>query len=303
MPKSSGPKVVWCDIDGVILSANPPSDLPYMKRMQFLIDEANKFRSKMGWEPLGKFHLGQEDFLWHHMTDLSWVVSFLHEHPSDFIIDPRNFKEPTLLEKIGIAREIISRSVGFYFNQLEATPDLKYKPNYGIVRFMKKLRQEFQPRFITISGNPKDVAYDKEKRAGVLDFFLKDGKYPEGKFYGEDVLRREDAIYNAESVAGFAQNQLLLVDRESDLQQADPLGRIRIVFFGENPLEKPWYKYMAAHDTPLAKSFIESLIRDNRIIFFPGGFKKPGDIDKAMEFVRSRPSGKESTHSPLRQRL
>ena len=291
------PDVLEVDIEGVILPKDPEKGSPSALRIDFIKNMIEEFRAERGYKPLSQFLIKPTDFLWEkfHM-DLGSVLNKLLEQAYTLHHPFKEQEANEIKSLIPIAKKIIKESTDYYL-ELAEKQKIKYETNPGIVELLRQIKKELNIPFRIVSGNPKLVAEDKLRRAGVLDLFLdKKGELPDLPIYGEDVMSRSESIdlidlelFKANpSLDSPTPKHLYLVDRESDLNTAyysSVNNDVSFILFGKNPL-KTTFKYQGFDHAPLAVGYLQKFITSDRILFMPKGLKTPHDIEMAMEFVR-----------------
>lgn len=293
-------KVLYCDIDGVILPKDPPQDLPYMQRLDYIKKEVNKIRLKLGYQELKEF--SRDDFIWNNesTTDLNWICQLLTQNPFSNAFDiTLNSQSEYVREIIENAKRIITDSVDYYFKLVKEQEKrgikLEYTPNPGIRRFLEEAKKAGISLYI-VSGNPKKLAEDKLKRAGLLDFFLINNKLPDWPIYGEDILSRKEAIeiirdktilplpYDKERVI----QETYMCDRPSDLNvfygYTGSQWASKILFFNNRLKDTDAISYTYGR-FPIAEGYLRELEANNRILYLPNGLDSIQIVNQALNFI------------------
>ncbi len=276
-------KLLLCDIDGVLLSANPDPSLPYMRRLVYLRELCEKYRRNKGYIPIDNRLITEDTLNKRETTDLGYVMTLLYpdHHPfsHDFV---------DLLDLARDSEDLIRESMVFYNQLLSDSDQIRYEPNPGVKEFLTECQNKGWILKIT-SGNPYRLTVSKLHLSGLFDFF-RDGDKPFLDIhlgYGEHAWFRDQMIENAMS-RNYLATTVYIGDRESDIGSVTRVDGLRGIII-------PSFSSERLHLTE-----IQDLIATKRILVLKGLADKSSRL-QALDFMESNTQGKE-TRLPIAAR-
>lgn len=276
-------KLLLCDIDGVLLPANPDPSLPYMRRLVYLRELCEKYRRNKGNSPIDDKSIAEDNLNKRETTDLGYVMTLLYpdHHPfSHEFVD--------LLDIVHDSEDLIRDSMDFYNKLLSYSNQLRYEPNPGVKEFLTECKNNGWTLKIT-SGNPYRLTVSKLHLSGLLDFF-RDGDQPFLDInlgYGEHAWFRDQMIEDAMN-RNYLATTVYMGDRESDIGSVARVSGLRGIII-------PSFSPERLHLTE-----IKDLIDSKRILVLEDLADK-SSRSQALNFMESNTQGKE-TRLPLTAR-